>query len=206
MRTFDKIRGMKKSAKRVAGRLLPAAGLFLMLGVEAGAEENLFPNGDFEKWTAEGRPEGWDQWSFWRPGGGATPAISCETNKPHHGRKYLRFTTRFDNHHLRRSLELKPNTEYALSCALQSVGGYFAIWASDAATPEPNRLFTERRGRTKGWERAVILFKTLESGTVQFYFSCNSNPIKKGGEINILLDNILLIDLSPLPSQGILSD
>ena len=52
----------------------------------------------------------------------------------------------------------------------------------------------------------VILLKTLESGTVQFYFSCNSNPIKKGGEINILLDNILLIDLSPLPSQGILSD
>ena len=134
-----------------------AAGLLLVLSVAAGAQENLFPNGDFEKWTKEGRPVGWDQWSFWRPGGNSTPTISCETNNPHHGRRCLRFTTRSDNHHMFRSLELKPDTDYALSFMFQSIGGYFVVAAKDAATPEPNRLFICRRHEARGWERAATV-------------------------------------------------
>lgn len=85
---------MKRYAGQTVVWVLVLAGGLLWSGTsEAQQTRNRFPNGDFERWGAgkHGQLRDWDQWDFWRPGGGdATPQISRETEDPHQGKKSLR--------------------------------------------------------------------------------------------------------------------
>ena len=201
---------MKRNAGQAVVRLLLLAG-GLLWSVTCVAQEakNLFLNGDFEKWGAGryGQPQGWDKWHFWRPAGeNATPQISRETKDAHQGRKSLRFTTKFHDHYLGRTIQLKRNTEYVFSCWYQAKGGHFAISADDPEGKEPRQLFIERCGANANWERVTAVFKTRKSGKARFYFQSNSKPFDEGGEIQILLDDISVKNAGPLPAQGVIGN